>query len=245
MKNILKSLFILTSMLISDNILSEVQKNGLTIIDKNGNPVIIHRKINPICQKILNVDSLFTGKYVGEEVLDVCKKSFVTQIGTLQPMHLSKKIKTVGELELLSHIKNSQEDSNAYVLIDARTKRWFKQMTIPTAVNLPFNEIDYEENREEDDFEDEDSYTEYQEQYEKMFKLLNIKETKNGLDFSKAKSLLLFCNGSWCSQSPQAIYKLINIGYPEKKLLWYRGGLQDWLIYDFPVQKGIGVKEVC
>lgn len=239
MINVLKSLFILTSMLISDSILSEVQKNGLKVIDKKGNPLIIHRKMNPICQKNLNVESLFTGNYAGEKVFDICKKSFITQIGTLQPMHLSKKVKTVGELELLSHIKKSQEDPNAYLLIDARTKRWFKQMTIPTAANLPFNEIDYEEDKEEEDFEDEDFYGEYQELYEKMFKLLNIKKTKNGLDFSKAKSLLLFCNGSWCSQSPQAIYKLLNIGYPEKKLLWYRGGLQDWLIYDFPVKKGI------
>jgi rhodanese-related sulfurtransferase len=69
-----------------------------------------------------------------------------------------------------------------------------------------------------------------------MFKLLNIKETKKKLDFSEVKSLILFCNGSWCSQSPRAIFKLLNMGYPKEKLLWYRGGLQDWLIYDFTVE---------
>ena len=53
----------------------------------------------------------------------------------------------------------------------------------------------------------------------------------------KAKTLLLFCNGSWCSQSPNAIMSLVNLGYPLEKLLWYRGGMQDWLIYDFTVSK--------
>jgi len=121
-------------------------------------------------------------------------------------------------------------------LVDARTKQWYDQMTIPTSVNLPFNEINYEEDKDEDDFENEDAFEEYEEQYKKMFKILNIKETKKGLDFSQAKSALFFCNGSWCSQSPNAIFKLINLGYPPEKLLWYRGGIQDWLIYDFTIE---------
>lgn len=238
MKKILQNIVILSSILLGDNILSEVQKEGVTIIDKYGKKVTIDRKQNPICNRSIQATALFSGDYAGESVLDICKRSFVTQVGVLQPMSLSNGIKTVGELELLTHIKKAQEDSEAYILIDARREEWFKQMTIPTAVNLPFDEIEYEEGKSKDDFDEDegDDYVEYQEHYKKMFKMLNIKKTKNGLDFSKAKSLLLFCNGSWCSQSPQAIYKLINIGYPKEKLLWYRGGLQDWLIYDFNVE---------
>jgi rhodanese-related sulfurtransferase len=237
MKNILKMFFLSSVLLFSDSILSEVQKNGLSVKDKNGNKVTIHRKQNPLCHQNLNVASLFSGNYSGDRVLKACSKSFVTQIGTLQPMQLSSKIKTVGELELLSHIKKSQEDESAYILIDARGLSWFEQMTIPTAMNLPFTKIYYEEGLDADDFEDENDFEDYEEAYEKMFALLNIKKTKDGLDFSEAKLALVFCNGSWCSQSPKAIYKLINIGYPPEKLLWYRGGLQDWLIYDFPVEK--------
>ena len=44
---------------------------------------------------------------------------------------------------------------------------------------------------------------------------------------------LLFCNGIWCVQSRLAIEKLIKMGYPREKLLWYRGGLQDWLALGF------------
>jgi hypothetical protein len=47
-------------------------------------------------------------------------------------------------------------------------------------------------------------------------------------DFSNAKTMLLFCNGTWCPQSVWAIENLIKIGYPKEKLLWYRGGMNSW-----------------
>jgi len=236
---IIKIMIALSSILLSDNLLSEVQKNGLTIIDKNGKKIKIERNKNALCTKTnLNPETLWDGNYAGSKVANVCKKTFVTHVGTLQPMNLGKDIKTVGELEVLVHIKKAQDNPNDYVLVDARLDKWFEQMTIPTSVNLPFNAISYEDNISKDDFDgDEDEYEEYQEQYTKMFKILNIKKTERGLDFSKAKSVVLFCNGSWCSQSPRAIYKLLNMGYPKEKLLWYRGGLQDWLIYNFNIEQ--------
>ena len=225
------------SLLSAENVLSDVQKNGLMIVNSHGKEVTIERKKDAQCtKKNLSPKALFGGDYAGDKVASVCKKTFVTHVGVLQPMTLGKEIKTVGELELLAHIKLAQSKPESYVLLDARTKQWYEQMTIPTSVNLPFNEINYEEDKDEDDFENEDTFEEYEEQYKKMFKILNIKETKKGLDFSQAKSALLFCNGSWCSQSPNAIFRLINLGYPPEKLLWYRGGIQDWLIYDFPIE---------
>ena len=238
---ILESLIILSTLLFSENLLSEVQKNGLTIEGKDGQKITIERSKNKLCTKAnLNPDTLWGGNYAGKKVANICKKTFVTHVGVLQPMDLGKGIKTVGELEVLVHIKKAQEKPEEYVLIDARTERWFEQMTIPTSVNLPFNEMSYEEDKEEDDFDSEDEFDDYKEQYEKMFKILNIQQTKKGLEFSKAKSVVIFCNGSWCSQSPRAIFKLLNMGYPKEKLLWYRGGLQDWLIYDFTVTKPKG-----
>ena len=222
----------------ADGILSEVQKNGLTLVLEHNKTLVIDREMNVLCTKDnINPSALFGGNHAGDKVAKVCKKSFVTKVGVLQPMNLAKEIKTVGELEVLAHIKQAHANPESYVLVDARTVQWFEQMTIPTSLNLPFDKIHYDEELEEDDFENADAYEEYVEAYKKMFKLLNIKTTKKGLDFTKAKSAIFFCNGSWCSQSPNAIYKLMNIGYPKKKLLWYRGGLQDWLIYDFTVEK--------
>ena len=238
MKKILLSTLIFSSLLFSDKLLSEVQKNGLMIVSSHGKKIKIDRKKDKQCTKAnLTPQALFGGDYAGNKVEDICKKTFVTHVGVLQPISLAKELATVGELEVLSHIKQAQDKPEKYVLIDARTVQWYEQMTIPTSVNLPFNEIAYDEDKDEDDFETEDAYDDYVEQYEQLFKVLNIKKGKKGLNFSEAKSALLFCNGSWCSQSPNAIFKLVNLGYPKEKLLWYRGGLQDWLIYDFTVEK--------
>jgi rhodanese-related sulfurtransferase len=218
--------------------LSDVQENGLTITDRMGKKIKLERNQDPRCTIAnLNPEALWDGDYASKKVAEACKKTFVTHVGVLQPMDLGKGIKTVGELEVLVHIKKAQDKPNEYILIDARTERWFEQITIPTSVNLPFKKIAYDEERDEIDFDSEDEYEEYIAEYNMMFKLLNIQKTKKGLDFSKVKSVILFCNGSWCSQSPRAIFKLLNMGYPKEKLLWYRGGLQDWLIYDFTVKK--------
>ena len=47
-------------------------------------------------------------------------------------------------------------------------------------------------------------------------------------DFSVARTLVLFCNGPWCGQSPSNIKTLLRFGYPANKLKWYRGGMQSW-----------------
>ena len=238
MKKILQIIIVLGSLLLADDILSEVQKNGLTIVNKQGKTIKLERIKSPICTRDnLTPEALWDDNYASRKVADICKKTFVTQVGTLQPMNLGKGIKTVGELEVLVHIKHAQDTPKEYILVDARTERWFEQITIPTSVNIPFNEIAYDKDSELHDFENEDKFDEYIEHYKRLFTLLNIKKTTKGLDFSKAKSIILFCNGSWCSQSPKAIYKLVNMGYPKEKLLWYRGGLQDWLIYDFTVER--------
>lgn len=46
---------------------------------------------------------------------------------------------------------------------------------------------------------------------------------------------ILFCNGPQCPQSPWAIRALLEAGYPAEKILYYRGGMHDWLTLGFPV----------
>lgn len=50
------------------------------------------------------------------------------------------------------------------------------------------------------------------------------------MDFSRAKDLLLWCNGPWCDQSPRAIKGLLRVGYPPHKICYYRGGMQMWML---------------
>jgi len=229
-----------TFLLFGENSLGDLQKNGLIVKDKYKFSSFTHikREKNPICtDEYIRPSALFGDDFAGRRVADICTKTFVTQIGVLQPMSLGRGIKTVAELEVLVHIENAQKSPSKYVLIDARKKHWFKQMTIPTSENLPFNKINYIEDADEDDFDSKDAYKDYIKELEILCKVLNIKQSAEGLDFSKAKTVLLYCNAGWCSQSPNAIYKLINMGYPREKILWYRGGLQDWLIYDYTVTR--------
>jgi hypothetical protein len=39
------------------------------------------------------------------------------------------------------------------------------------------------------------------------------------------RALLLFCNGTWCDQSPRAIRNLVEADYPPNKLFYYRSTL--------------------
>jgi len=215
------------------NELKEAQEIGLTIVEHN-KTITIKKEKNSKCKNVTVTPSdVFGGEYANKDVPKECKKSFVTMLGVVQPMQLFNGIKTVGELEILEHIKNAMKEPKKYVLIDARTPQWYHQMTIPTAVNLPFNQIN--------DFveldEDEEKYKHRLDEVDDMVDIFGIIHRKTFLDFSRCKSAVIFCNGSWCSQSPKMIMKLINLGYPREKLLWYRGGMQDWVINGFTVTK--------
>jgi rhodanese-related sulfurtransferase len=158
----------------------------------------------------------------GKEKIDQfkrCIRKVFTTLGTVQPMQIAPGIKTVGEIELLSFLKKKEKSPSQYILIDSRKEIWYKKLTIPSSVNIPYNEIAYD--------------PDFPEEHQRLLKLLKIQKTKDGYDFSNAKSVLLFCNGAWCEQSPRAIRILLEMGYPKAKILWYRGGLQDWLLMGF------------
>jgi rhodanese-related sulfurtransferase/glutaredoxin len=48
---------------------------------------------------------------------------------------------------------------------------------------------------------------------------------------------IFFCNGPQCPQSSTAIKNLLNAGYPADRILYYRGGMHDWITLGLPVQK--------
>lgn len=45
---------------------------------------------------------------------------------------------------------------------------------------------------------------------------------------------VFFCNGPQCAASPDAIRSLLERSYPAHSILYYRGGLHDWLTLGLP-----------
>jgi len=187
--------------------------------DKTKVSYTIERTIPKECLKIPIDEEYIWGKEK-PNVSNNCKETFVYTAGRIQPMSIHKDIKTVGEIEVLEFIKEKvSKDPSKYALVDSRKDGWYKQMTIPTAISVPYTDLEYDEDLAEF--------------YYAALEKLGIKKTKEGYDFSKAKTIMMFCNGSWCGQSPKAIKELLKMGYPPQKILWYRGGLQAW--------KGVGL----
>jgi len=220
---ILLLLSVLFSMLLAEDVTS-IQFSGVEITYKD-KEMFIKRDKHPKCEHLnISTDNLFGGDMAGKAVPDECKKSIIAPLGAIQPIKIDDEIETVGELEILHFLETLEFDSEKYALIDARESHWYEQMTIPKAINIPYYDIQ----------DDEDIYNEYT----RALNLLNIKKDKNGkLDFSSAKEVIVFCNSSWCVQSVWVIRSLVKMGYPKSKLSWYRGGLQDWVAGGFTIVK--------
>jgi len=184
--------------------------------EKEEKHYVVKRNIPDICKKVPITNEMFwTENFAKSTVPDVCKSTYVHTKGKLLSIKLDEDLETYGEIEVLYFLKEMQHNKNL-LLIDSRLKKWFTYRTIPGAINMPFI---YFKARDEYEF-----YFEY------ALKHLGVFVEKDGeYDFSDAKTLLIFCNGPWCSQSPEMIFALLKIGYPAEKLKWYRGGMQDWL----------------
>jgi rhodanese-related sulfurtransferase len=141
----------------------------------------------------------------------------------VQPMVVAKGVETIGELEMLDYLLKVSDGDESILVVDNRTPDWVMRGTIPGTVNIPWNTINADK---DGTFTDPDRAEGLNEIMEKQFGVT----TKNKrLDFSKAKTLVMFCNGIWCPQSSINIKTLVKIGYPAEKIKWYRGGMQDWV----------------
>ena len=47
---------------------------------------------------------------------------------------------------------------------------------------------------------------------------------------------VVFCNGPQCAATPDAIRTLLDAGYPPDRLLYYRGGIHDWVTLGLPLE---------
>lgn len=211
---------LLTSLLLTDEIGLEYKGIRIKTIDRKGNSVytVVKRNIPEECKKMpINNTMLWTGKYANIKVPEACKSTYIHTLGGhILPIQLHEDITTYGELEVLVFMKQMQTD-DSMMLIDACKEDVYDYRTIPGAVNMPFHHF-----KERKSFEFE---------FEEHLKELgvSISEQDDSLDFTKAKTITVFCNGPWCSLSVSMIEVLLDIGYPPERINWYRGGMQAWL----------------
>jgi rhodanese-related sulfurtransferase len=126
----------------------------------------------------------------------------------IQPMQVAPGVTTVGEIELLEFAKNGGK------LIDGRTLEWHLAGTIPSAINMPYTEM------------------------ASRLDEIGCTGSEGNWDCTNAEEVLLFCNGSWCGQSPMAIKAMLREGYPAEKIMYYRGGMQAWHTLGLTVVEG-------
>ncbi|MDC9727095.1 MAG: rhodanese-like domain-containing protein [Candidatus Thioglobus sp.] len=136
-----------------------------------------------------------------------------TTRGKIQAMHpfAPHLVETIGELEMIDYVKQHSAGDESILVIDTRTPNWLVFTgAIPTAINIPYTRF---KNKE---------------------KALEIMEDQLGVqvddvfDFSYAKTLVMYCNGVWCGQTPAAVKALLKYGYPAAKIKYYRGGMNAW-----------------
>ena len=133
----------------------------------------------------------------------------------IQPGELGHGVKTIAELEVLHFLQQIGAGDSSSMVIDSRTSDWVEKGTIPGSVNIPWDKLDVGKS----------DPSAVQAVLEKQ---LGVQRQDGLWNFDAAKTLVMFCNGPWCGQSPTNIKGLLKIGYPAHKLFWYRGGMQDW-----------------
>jgi rhodanese-related sulfurtransferase len=145
----------------------------------------------------------------------------------IQPATLAPGVETIAELEVLEYLKRRSEGDDTVLIVDSRTPAWVAKGTIPGAINIPWTSLNPAKGA------DPISIGEI---LEEQFNARNLE----GLwDFRDVRTLVMFCNGMWCGQSPNNIRILLGYGYPAHKIKWYRGGMQDWEILGLTTAKPI------
>lgn len=119
-------------------------------------------------------------------------------------------VETIAEREFVQYMIDAQKDKNI-MIVDTRTIGWHQRLTIPGAVSYPYTMMDDADDRDwaMDDFG-------------------AVKQSDDSYDFTKAKTLAMFCNGYWCGQTPSMVRAMLELGYPAEKIKYYRGGMQAW-----------------
>ena len=134
----------------------------------------------------------------------------------IQPIVLAPGVETIGENEMIDYLVKVTEGDKSIMVIDSRTPNWVERGQIPGAVNIPWTKLNTKKGADP---------LSIGEILEGQFGAASF----DGLwKFGNAKTLVMYCNGMWCGQSPANIKALLDFGYPANKIKWYRGGMQNW-----------------
>lgn len=142
-------------------------------------------------------------------------------------------VETIFENAMLDYLKRQSGGDDSVLVIDSRTPGWAAAGTIPGATNLPWTLLNPNKGASTADI------------LQLLTNRFDVKlaegageievdeavvagDTSEVFDYEDAKTLVLFCNGPWCGQSPENIRQLLKMGYPAEKIKWYRGGMQAW-----------------
>ncbi|MCB1757845.1 MAG: rhodanese-like domain-containing protein [Gammaproteobacteria bacterium] len=160
----------------------------------------------------------------------------------IQPIVLAPGVETIAELEMLDYLKQMSAGDDSILVVDSRTPDWVEKGTIPGAKNLPWTLLNPQKGATTESIiklmSDEfsvstaagvDSFA--------VDEAIVAGTPDQVFDYSNAKTLVLFCNGMWCGQSPNNIMNLLKFGYPAEKIKWYRGGMQSWEVLGLSTAK--------
>ena len=154
----------------------------------------------------------------------------------IQPVSPAPGVEAIGEVELFDFMENRLRDGSG-VLIDARTRSWFRKGTIPGSVNYPFTLFSKGSDAPEVAALLKELGAKPRGEIGTITKLLEQWELADATaktaqwDFTAAKDLVVWCNGPACGQSPRAIRGLVETGYPSHRIKYYRGGMQMWQLW--------------
>lgn len=149
-------------------------------------------------------------------IADFAKTSRKCPPFCIQPSKLAPGVETVAEVEVINYLDRIHNKGDKSVLvIDSRTPNWVKKGTIPGSISIPWTKLNPSKGADPLSMGD-------------IMAKFGANENEGIWNFSKVKTLVMFCNGMWCGQSPNNIKQLLKMGYPAHKIKWYRGGMQNW-----------------
>jgi len=138
-------------------------------------------------------------------------------------IQVDESVKTIGEYELFQFMRD--EVANGFgIVVDARRTDQYAGGTIPGSINIPYTVLNRSQGAGDLEIEE-------------AMERLGVIIEDDKLNFDDALSVVLWCNGPWCNQSPTAIQGLLNEGYPADQIFYYRGGMQLWQMFGLTVVK--------
>jgi len=137
----------------------------------------------------------------GKEKIEITRvmTSCAKNAGFFQPFVPVKGVTPVTEADML-HALNDKDA----IVVDMRVQEQFLKETIPTAINIPYLEM------------------------ELRLDEVGCKKEGENWNCEKAVKVYGFCNGPVCAQSPIAMKAMVRNGFPAKKIYYYRGGMLNW-----------------